>query len=247
MTDEVVVRYRIIGPTGRLTHEAAVASCLPPDALYPRVIASGCWARDDWLVTERIPGEPLVVVWPRLSPEEREQAARHLAHALRALHHAPARHLRPPCLFGGAPLVDRSDFIDTLGDVAQRASGVASDTVAHVLDKLEEYRPAIDVDGHVMAHHDLHFGHGIWRDGRLVGLVDLEMSHANAADWDLRELLRGCVYWEAAASVAVDGQLGPGSFANFPIWFRDAYPAPFSHPAVVPRCASMNSSMAWQP
>ena len=30
MTDEVVVRYRTLGPTGRLSHETCVAALLPP-------------------------------------------------------------------------------------------------------------------------------------------------------------------------------------------------------------------------
>src|SRR5438876_7550648 len=70
MTDEVAVRYRIIGPTGRLAHEASVADLLAPEALYPTVIAHGCDGRNDWLVTERIPGESLYAVWPKLSDRE---------------------------------------------------------------------------------------------------------------------------------------------------------------------------------
>jgi aminoglycoside phosphotransferase len=236
MTEDAVVRYRIIGPTGRLTHEAAVAACLPPAALYPTVIASGCWDRDDWLVTERIPGESMLAAWPRLSVTERERATHELARAVEALHGAPAQHLRPPCLFGGAPLVARAEFIDTLGGIAQRASAEpAMDArVARVLDKLELFRSAIDDDPDAMAHHDLDFGQCIWRAGHVVGLVDLEMSHANAADWDLPVLLGMCSDPRGAApTVAAD--LDPEDFIDVPRWFRDAYPAPFAHPSLVPR------------
>jgi hypothetical protein len=112
MTDEVVVRYRIIGPTGRLSHEASVAALLPPEALYPTVIAHGWDGPNDWLVTERIPGESLYAVWPRLSVREREGATHGMAIAARAIHGAPAQHLQPPCLFGGALVVARTKFID---------------------------------------------------------------------------------------------------------------------------------------
>ena len=72
MTDEVVVRYNTFGPTGRLSHEACVAALLPAEVLYPTVIAHGCDGDNDWLVTERIPGESLYAMWPRLSVRERE-------------------------------------------------------------------------------------------------------------------------------------------------------------------------------
>lgn len=121
MTDDAVVRYRIIGPTGRLLHEAKVAALLPREALYPAVIASRCSRHNDWLVTARVPGESLLAAWPRLSVAQRQTATHEVASAARALHAAPAQHLQPPCLFGGAPVIQRGDFIDTLADVARRA------------------------------------------------------------------------------------------------------------------------------
>lgn len=232
MTEKVVVRYRIIGPTGRLTHEASVAALLPDEALYPTVVAHGCDGHNDWLVTERIPGESLYAVWPKLSVREREMATRELATAARALHDAPAQHLEPPCLFGGAPLVPRARFIDTLVDIVRSAAdGTESAEAGRAIDLLEACRGVIDDPPAVMAHHDLNFSQCIWRNGHLVGLVDLEMSHANSADWDLVDLLGMCAKpSRRAPSATIEEHVHPSQFELVAYWFRDVYPTPFDHP-----------------
>jgi aminoglycoside phosphotransferase (APT) family kinase protein len=229
-TADVVVRYRIVGPTGRLLHEAAVAACLPPEALYPEVVASGCSGDDDWLVTARVPGEPLLEVWPRLSRRQRERATHELAVALEALHGAPARHLRPPCLFGGAPVVPRSALIDTLIGIARGAEGADPRTRARVCARLDEWRPAIDDDPSVMAHHDLSFGQCIWDGHHLAALVDLEMSHASTPDWDLPVFLDMCA--EPRRGAVYEEGLDPRDFTDVPGWLWEAYPALLSHPAL---------------
>lgn len=229
MTDDAVVRYRIIGPTGRLTHEAKVAALVPREALYPTVIAVGCSGKNDWLVTERVPGDPLSAVWAGLSDRQRETATHDLAAAARALHAAPAQHLQPPCLFGGAPVIPRSAFIDTLADVAQQAPDAGPD-ITRVLRLLDDSRGVIDDDPTVMAHHDLNFGQCIWRDGRVVGLVDLEMAHANSPDWDLADFLGMCSAPRRGAHIERD--LHADDFVRVPAWFKEAYPESFAHPAL---------------
>ena len=221
MTNEVVVRYRIIGPTGRLTHEAKVAALLPREALYPAVIATGCSGRDDWLVTARVPGVSLPDAWPSLSVDEREAATRDAAAALRAIHGAPAQHLVPPCLFGGAPLVPRHAFVDTLARLARDAPDGDTEDVRRVLALLDDYREVVDDEPQVMAHHDFNFGQCVWRDGHVVAVVDLEMSHANSVDWDLTDFLGTCA----------DSTQGIGT-REVVAWFKDTYPEPFAHPSL---------------
>lgn len=235
MTDDAVVRYRIIGPTGRLTHEANVAALLPAEALYPPVIATGIDGDNDWLVTERIPGESLYAAWHRLSSGDRETATHELALAARALHGAPAQHLQPPCLFGGAPVIARNEFIDTLGDIA-RAGAADRAEVDHAIELLERDRSAIDDSPAVMVHHDLNFSQCVWRNGHLVGLVDLEMAHANSADWDLVDLLGMCANpRRRAPNAAIEQSVHPNQFDRVAYWFREVYPEPFHHPAILQR------------
>jgi aminoglycoside phosphotransferase len=235
MTDDAVVRYRIIGPTGRLLHEAKVAALLPREALYPAVIATGCSGHNDWLVTARVPGESLLAAWPRLSVAQRETATREVASAASALHAAPAQHLQPPCLFGGAPVIERRDFIDTLADVARRAPDPDGRDLHRVLGLLDRYRAFVDDGPKVMAHHDLNFGQCIWRGGHVVGLVDLEMAHANSADWDLTDLLGMCADPGRGAPSDTDRFVHAADFTHVPVWFKEAYTEPFAHPALKER------------
>jgi aminoglycoside phosphotransferase len=243
MTDEVVVRYRTFGPTGRLRHEAAVAALLPAEVLYPTVVAHGCDGENDWLVTERIPGESLYAMWPRLSVRAREAATHEMAIAVRALHCSPAQHLQPPCLYGGASVVARAKFIDTLSDVVRSAAHAAEPAdVRRCLELLDSCRGAIDDLPTVMAHHDLNLSQCIWRDGHVVGLVDLEMSHANSADWDLVELLDMCADPARRANTAAAGAhlLRPSSNAwptgsRRPIQRRSSTPRSPAPPRPRPR------------
>ncbi|HVM34828.1 MAG TPA: hypothetical protein VM784_05735 [Actinomycetota bacterium] len=229
MTDDAVVRYRIIGPTGRLLHEAKVAALLPREALYPEVIATGSSGHNDWLVTARIPGESLLAAWPRLSLVQRETATHEVASAARAIHAAPARHLQPPCLFGGAPVIPRRNFIDTLADIARRDRDADRRDIDRILGLLDNYRAFVADGPEVMAHHDLNFGQCIWRDGHVVGLVDLEMSHANSADWDLTDLLGMCADPGRGAPSETESLVHPADFTYVPVWFKEAYPEPFAH------------------
>jgi aminoglycoside phosphotransferase (APT) family kinase protein len=165
-----------------------------------------------------------------LSRQQRERATQELAVALQALHGAPARHLRPPCLFGGAPVLPRSAFIDTLMDIARGARANGSAVRARVCTKLDGYRHAIDDDARAMAHHDLSFGQCIWDGKHVAALVDLEMSHANTPDWDLPVFLDMCA--EPRRGATFERLLDPRDFVDVPRWFWAAYPALLSHPAL---------------
>src|SRR6187455_337351 len=62
-----VLHYHLNGPPGRLEHEAQVATRLPPEALYPEVIAVGRDGEHNWLVTRRVSGIVLSAAWPWLT------------------------------------------------------------------------------------------------------------------------------------------------------------------------------------
>ena len=87
-----------------------------------------------------------------------------------------------------------------------------------------------------MAHHDLNFSQCIWRNGHLVGLVDLEMAHANSTDWDVVDLLGMCANpRRLAPSAAIEEHLHPDQFERVAHWFREVYPEPFEHPELARR------------
>jgi Phosphotransferase enzyme family len=178
LTREHAVHYHIIGPPGRLAHEARVAARLPPDALYPAVLAVGCDDGHDWLVTQRMPGVALSEAWPWLAPGDRRSAIHQAAQALRTLHRAPALDLVPPCLQRGEPFLTRPSLLarlQSLGLPLPRNLLLAA------------------ADGPlVMAHGDFSFNQILWHEGRVTALLDLEMSHAETPDWDLGTFLAFC-------------------------------------------------------
>ena len=96
--------------------------------------------------------------------------------------------------------------------------------------------PSIDDPPAVMAHHDLNFSQCVWRDGHLVGLVDLEMSHANSSDWDIVDLLGMCANPRGRApTAAIEQRVHPDQFDRVAYWFHEVYPEPFDHPSILQR------------
>jgi hygromycin-B 7''-O-kinase len=216
LTAEHVVHYHVVGPAGRLEHEARVARRLPAEALYPEVVAVGREGEHDWLVTKRVPGVPLSAAWPWMTQRDRRKAIFQAAAALRAVHRAPATDLIPPCLQGGAPTLSRRALIEQL-------------LVAGLAD-LSPLAGALDDGPPVMAHGDFNFNQVMWCDGRVTALLDLEMSHAELPDWDLPWFLGFCADPARCVPEHLEKVSRPEDYRDAPGWLREAYPEMFGHP-----------------
>jgi len=215
LTPEHVVHYHIIGSVGRLEHEARVAERLPEEALYPEVIAVGRQGEHDWLVTKRVPGVPLSAAWPWMTQQERRDAIFQAADALRAVHHAPATDLIPPCLQGDAPTLSRRALIERL-----LAAGAV---------ELAPLADAVDDGVPVMAHGDFNFNQVMWCEGRVTALLDLEMSHAESPDWDLAPFLGFCADpARCVPEVRLEAVSRPEDYRDAPGWLLEAYPEMFA-------------------
>ena len=244
LTEEHAVRYHVIGPVGRLEHEARVAARLPAAALYPEIVAVGRDGEHDWLVTRRAPGVSLPEAWPGMTPGDRRdaifQAVASAAGAplgsvaerndgipprdaifqavaaLRAVHGAPVTDLIPPCLQGGAPTLTRGEMIERL--------------IKAGLGSLEPLADAMDGTPTVMAHGDFNFNQVIWSEGRVTALLDLEMSHAEAPDWDLPPFLGFCANPARAVPERLEAASRVEDYREAPGWLREAYPEMFGSP-----------------
>lgn len=223
LTRDHVVHYHVIGPVGRLEHEARVAARLPPEALYPEVVAVGRDGDHDWLVTKRVAGVTLSAAWPWLTSNERRGAINQVAAALRAVHHSPTTDLVPPCLQGGAPVLSRQALADRL-----RAFEVPPSF---------ELVLAADGPPSVMAHGDFNFNQAMWHEGRVTALFDLEMSHAEAPDWDLAPFLRFCQDPARAVPEHLEATSRAEDYRDAPVWLREAYPEMFAYSRLRDRLA----------
>src|SRR4029079_1659491 len=67
-------------------HEVNVAGVLPNEVLYPHVLGHGRGPLGEWLLLQRVPGQPLSRTWPGMTDNERRRAVTQLADAMRALH-----------------------------------------------------------------------------------------------------------------------------------------------------------------
>jgi hygromycin-B 7''-O-kinase len=223
LTRDHVVHYHVIGPSGRLAHEARVAARLPPEARYPEVLAVGRDGDHDWLVTRRVAGHPLSAVWPWLSRHERRHAIHQVAAALRAVHRSPATDLVPPCLQGGVPVLSRQALAARLTAWGGRGW----------FDGLF----AADGPPASMAHGDFGFNQALWHQGHITALLDLEMSHAEAPDWDLAPFLEFCQDPVRAVPEHLEAVSKAEDYREAPGWLREAYPEMFAYPRLRDRLA----------
>ncbi len=224
LTADHAVHYHVVGAVGRLEHEARVAERLPPEALYPPVVGVGRDSGHDWLVTKRVPGVPLPAAWPSLTPGERRAAIHQAAAALRHVHGAPAMDLIPPVLQGDAPVISRQGL-------AERARALGLPVPAELF--------AGGAAPPVMAHGDFNFNQVMWQDGRVTALLDVEMSHAEAGDWDVGPFLGFCRDPVRSVAEAHEAFTRPEDYRDAPAWLREAYPDLFAHP-------DLRDRLAWQ-
>jgi aminoglycoside phosphotransferase (APT) family kinase protein len=227
-------------------HEAAVARLLPQAVPHARVLASGQVGRREWVLQERIPGRPLIEVWPRLSRGERQVAVAQLGAVLRALHAAPlpTRFANPWLTAALAPGGQPRDAYhapperhEILLAAASRVPGVDHGVLAAARAFIAERLVTFTADAPVLVHSDVHFSNLLWADGHIMALLDFEGSRPAAPDLELDTLLRLARephlyrYPDGRASIPRD------ELRELPFWLASAYPELFSHPDLRARLA----------
>lgn len=239
LTPEHAVRVNRT-PSSRLAREAQIASVLPPEVGYPRVVAHGGGRGEDWLVSERVPGEPLAHRWPDLSRGQRRDAVRRVAERLRALHStAPPPDLppieRPPQLLEiGAddptgPLIDALHGAAALDNVDRMLLHEAVALVRSTADVLEPF------EGPTLIHGDLTFENVLWHEGEVTALLDVEWSRAGPLDLDLDIILRCCAFPKLHVAEVYEPLTEREDYADVPWWLADDYPTLFDFPGLLDR------------
>ena len=88
-----------------------------------------------------------------------------------------------------------------------------------------------------MAHGDFHFNQILWHQGRVTALLDLEMSHVEAPDWDLGAFLTACLDPPQMVPERLRGPTSPEDYRDAPVWLWEAYPEMFAYASLVDRLA----------
>lgn len=235
---DVVIRVSgSIGP--RLRREAALAGQLPPEVLYPTILAVGDDGGIDWLVLDRVPGVPLVRVWPSLRATQRKSAVEQLARAVKALHETPAPLELADRPDSPHPLRAGPNAVAPLFAVLERARtlpyvdpGVIAETIRLVGSLSSSLDPFTST---TLIHGDLHFQNVLWDGDHVSALLDLEFARAAPPDLDLDVFLRFCSFPFLFVPVGREHEAKPDAYADVPYWFRDAYPEVFEHPRLLDR------------
>jgi Phosphotransferase enzyme family len=192
-----ILRVGWTGDVTRLAREVAVTQGLPPDYPYPPLLDSGATSHDDrplaWMLTRRLPEQPLDEVWPTLSTRQRNASLDDLSAALQVLHaHVPPTEVaaavcaRPtldlttcagitgpdvnplplPRLTALLPYARTLPFVDP----------ALVDATAGLVDELADLAPSVDDPATgVLVHGDVHLANILaTADGRVTAVLDLE-------------------------------------------------------------------------
>lgn len=227
-------------PNNRLYREALVAAALPPEVGYPTVVAHGGGRGEDWLVAERVPGEPLAHHWPGLTEGERERAVGQLAERLAALHRTRAPEGLPPIEHAPQLLeVGARDPTRPVVASLQRAMDLAHvDPVmlASAADLVTELAPAlVPFDSETLVHGDVTFENVLWHEGEVTALLDVEWARPGPRDLDLDILLRCAAHPQLHVGEAFVDRTRAEDYSEVPWWLAHAYPTLFEYPRQIDR------------
>ena len=224
----------------RLAREVRVARSLPPEVGYPTIVAHGHRHGEDWLISERVAGEPLAHRWPGLSIRQRRSAVAQLARRLRAIHQVvppaglPSLSGAPHLLDAGieqptAPLVRALERAARLDHVDPLLIHEAQDLVSDRADALEPFASS------TLIHGDVTFENVLWHDGEVTAVLDVEWARAAPADIDLDIILRCCAYPKLHVAERFEATTRAQDYAAVPEWLHAAYPEWFAHPRLFDR------------
>lgn len=177
---------RVSGDDGsdRLRREAKIAALLPERAGYPRPIASGVEDGLEWSLSERIDGVSLRAVWKELRWAEREELVGQIVALVDAVRSVPVQAARPYA--ARAPWYGAPDALE--GRLARFASaGLITPAQCGLL--LGRAAPLREPAATVLAHGDLTPDNLLYRDGRIVSLLDFEHCAVLPAAVDAHSVL----------------------------------------------------------
>jgi hypothetical protein len=200
----------------------------------------------EWLVLGRIRGSMLTSEWPCMDRAERREAIHQLACMVEHLHLVDA-----DWLDSLPPPVCQSELTGRGATVAaQAASGArsAADSLRGcrfvddgilrtVVGFIEGHRQIFDTCTSGLIHGDLHFDNVLWRDERIVGILDFEYSRLAPLDLELDILLRFCAFPQLFVAEEREKAVNPGMFEEVRVWLAEDYPALFSAPCLRERLA----------
>ncbi|MGV9884677.1 phosphotransferase family protein [Streptomyces sp. NPDC003006] len=186
----LAVRVAGAAGSGDLSREAELATVLPPEVGYPRVLATGTTRGFQWVAGTEIAAGSLDDAWSALDWDRRIDATRQLWARATAVHGVDTAE--------AAPLArPRNPFYASSLDEAKagllrlRAADVLTDDELHCLCRaLERHWAALPDAAPVLNHGDLSPVNALWDGTEVVSLLDFEFAVLAPVQLDLNELVK---------------------------------------------------------
>lgn len=232
-------------------HEAHTLALLPPEVPHAAVVAHGKIGEREWLILERVAGDPLDLAWPRMTYDQRHAAITQLGEILHALHGValPPGYANPWLEDAlGEPGKPRDVYhlpperTRWLLEALRHDPGIDG----RLLDEADAFiRARLDAfaAGHArppaLVHADVHFANLLWdaATDRLSALLDFEGARPAPPDVELDTFLHFCRRPAGFRRGDADRLLLPGDLVGVPEMLAGAYPALFAHPRLTDRLA----------
>lgn len=233
----------------RLHREAVLSQTLPAEVGYPPLIQHGGEVGHDWLVLQRVAGEPLSRAWPTMHHDQRREAVRQLALRLRAVHATECPQLvglvDVPQLLDRAPTGEEAvagllEAIDRAMGLPYVDAGVLREAAAHVRANAYVLDP---FDAGTIVHGDLTFENVLWDGEQITALLDFEFARPGVPDLDLDVLLRFVALPHLHVAADYEAETRAEDYAEVPWWMAEDYPELFGSPHQFDRVRLY--SLAW--
>lgn len=232
-----ILRINPVPGSHRLRTEAELVAALPAGVGYPSVHETGVSRAGEWILAERVEGEPLSRAWGRLGDDARRDAVHQLGERLQLVHATappPAADAARP----ESPHVIEPDRLTALLARARALPHVDPGVIDGAARMVAACTPALDnPSAWVLVHGDLHFENILWSDGRLTAMLDFEFARRGPRDLDLATLLRFCA--DPRLHVADDyaADTNARDYQKVPGWLWEVYPELFAAPHLRSRLA----------
>ncbi len=196
-----VLRLSPTPGTDRIRREIRLATALPPQVGYPKVVAWGVSEGHEWSLSERVEGVDLSDAWATLDWSQRTDALEQAFAIAQAVHDfdGRARDFKLPRVPWYSNF-DRGEDFALLESLAQRK--LLNNSQVEALQRLlDEFFAALDSAERVLCHGDITMYNMLWGEGRITALLDFEHAALLPVQVDLNLLLRFVVSTEGVSDV----------------------------------------------
>lgn len=186
---DMVLRLSLAENSNKIRRELQLSGLLCDKIGYPANIATGVMEGYEWSISQRIEGVNLSEVWPKLSWKERTLAAKQLRDMIKEVHSVKIEQAQS--LSSNRPWYSALDEEETTsrfkyyiekGIFTPKEGSAMLEILARFWDEFALAKP-------VLNHGDITKDNILWKDGKIVSLLDFEHSVIAPAAVDLNSYI----------------------------------------------------------